>query len=126
MAELYFTTTYTQTVLPDIRDCAISTLTVAGSATLAAGTSYTLDGLYGKLNVITRVGFGGGTLPDCTVQLCNAGGVVGTLYSALGTSTAVPGASLGVPLGTTTWICVLPSATADTGRSIIVDYIHEA
>ena len=133
MAELYFSSNYTQTLLPDIRDIAITTLTVPNAVlgTVAGSALVTADGLYGKFDVITRVGFGGGTvggstLPDCTVQLCNAAGVVGTLYTALGTSSAVPGDLLGAPLGTTAWICVVPSATFSTGRSLIVDYVHEA
>lgn len=131
MAELYFTTNYLQTRLPDIRDAVVTHIagTVAGS-TVAAGTPSVVPGIYGPGSYITRVGLvaaEGSTLPDCTVDLGHAGGVLGTLYSALGTSAAQASVWLGKPLTTTAWLRVLPQGTVlDTATRVIVDYVHEA
>jgi hypothetical protein len=137
MAELYFDTYYSQTRLPSVRDCSVVLLSgtfgdAVTTATIAPASVVTLPGLYGPGDYISRVGWGrnpqGSTLPNCAVELCaGTGAVVGTLYSALGTQSEVPGNFLGMPLATTSWLRVIPAATAlSLGASLIVDYVHEA
>ncbi len=136
MAELYFQTNYYQTALPSVRDCSVVLLSgtfgdAVTSATIAAATVATLPGLYGPGDYVTRVGWGrnpqGTQLPNCAVELCaGAGGVIGTLYSALGTQSEIPGTLLGMPLATTSWLRVIPAGTLSLGASLIVDYVHEA
>ena len=130
MAELYFSSEYYQTRLPEIRDCAVTHIagTVVG-ATIAAGTAASVPGIYGPGTYITRVGLvpaDGSVLVDCTVDLNSATGVFGTLYTALGTSNAQASTFLGKPLTTTAWLRVRPTATLDTAARVIVDYVREA
>lgn len=131
MATNYFSSEYVQTLLPTIRDTQVASL-VGGTANLTGTGLQTAVGLYGPGSYVVHACFGGsrstGTLyiPDCTVELRNSGGIVGTLYSALGTAAQTPGDHLGKALSTTAWITVTPSSTLDLDRKLIVDYVREA
>ena len=131
MAELYFTSNYVQTLLPDIRDNVVAPLAAATVGTAAASAVQTVLGLYGAGSYITRVGLINGTasvtLPNCTVEMATAGGVIGTLYSILGTQTEFAGTLLGKPLtATAAWIQITPSGTLGLDTRVCVDYVREA
>ena len=126
MVDYYFASNYVQTLLPTVRETLVAPLSSTSGTTTSVATAL---GLYGPGSYITRVGLGAGvqngTTPNLTVECVNAGGIIGTLYSALGTTAQVPGTLLGVPLTTTAWIQVRPNATLDQGQQFVVDYVRE-
>ena len=138
MATNFIPTDYTQTVLPVVVDTVVATIPPGTyNPMIANGTSFTLPGVYGPgdyVSLVSGIVAGSGVAPQyCTVELRNsASGIVGTLYTQLGTSVQLPGAHLGKPLTTSAWIHVSATAvggtftaTGDNSR-MIVTYVHEA
>ena len=130
-------TDYTQMSLPSVVDAKVA-LIPSGTYTpsIANGTYFTLPGVYGPGDFVYGVSNIIGTLgaipPFSTVEFRNSTGIVGTLYSRLGTSVNTPGTFLGTPLATSAWIQVSATGAEGTFQSLgtdtrmVVSYVHEA
>lgn len=137
MTDSLISTSYLQTELPTIRDAWVARVPAGSYA--SAGDSgvknfFTLPGVYGPGSYITKISYGGttsqGVWPDATVEYRNSGGLVGTVYTLLGTQADHPGQYLGKPLATTAWLHVIPTTvatlTAVDDTRMIVEYVREA
>lgn len=130
-------TDYKQMSLPEVVDAKSADIPSGTyNPLVAGGTSFTLPGVYGPgdfVQSVSKIVATQGVAPDyCTVEFRNGSGIVGTLYSRLGTAVCLPGAYLGKPLTTSAWIHVSATAVSGTFTStgsdsrMIVSYVHEA